>query len=137
MEPITLAMIILLGGMILGIALSVPVAVSMGLPSALAIVVLLGWDGAALTSGQRLFAASNSFSLLAIPFFILAGGLMNTGGIAQRLIDLAQVVAGRLPASLAQTTVGANAMFGTVSGASVASAAAVGSGLSPPVRRAG
>jgi len=130
-------MIVLLGGMIIGIALSVPVAVSMGLPSALAIVVLLGWDGAALTSGQRLFAASNSFSLLAIPFFILAGGLMNTGGIAQRLIDLAQIVAGRLPASLAQTTVVANAMFGTVSGASVASAAAVGSVLSPPMRRAG
>jgi tripartite ATP-independent transporter DctM subunit len=75
--------------------------------------------------------------LLAIPFFILAGGLMNTGGIAQRLIDLAQVLAGRLPASLAQTTVVANAMFGAVSGASVASAAAVGSVLSPPMRKAG
>lgn len=137
MEPITLAALILLGGMVIGIALGVPVAVAMGVPSALAIVVLLGWDGAALTSAQRLFAASNSFALLAIPFFILAGGLMNTGGIAQRLIDLAQVLAGRLPASLAQTTVVANAMFGAVSGASVASAAAVGSVLSPPMRKAG
>jgi tripartite ATP-independent transporter DctM subunit len=137
MEPITLATIILLGGIVIGILIGVPVAISMGLPSALAIVVLLGWDGAALTSAQRLFSASNSFALLAIPFFILAGGLMNTGGIAQRLIDLAQVVAGRLPASLAQTTVVANAMFGAVSGASVASAAAVGSVLSPPMRKAG
>src|SRR4051794_14449959 len=100
MEPVTLATIILLGGIVIGILIGVPVAISMGLPSALAIVVLLGWDGAALTSAQRLFSASNSFALLAIPFFILAGGLMNTGGIAQRLIDLAQVVAGRLPASL-------------------------------------
>ncbi|GAA1642371.1 TRAP transporter large permease [Georgenia ruanii] len=137
MEPVTLATIVLLGGIVIGILIGVPVAISMGLPSALAIVVLLGWDGAALTSAQRLFSASNSFALLAIPFFILAGGLMNTGGIAQRLIDLAQVVAGRLPASLAQTTVVANAMFGAVSGASVASAAAVGSVLSPPMRRAG
>lgn len=137
MEPAILAAIVLVGGFILGLALGAPVAVAMGLPSALAIVVLLGWDSGALTSAQRLFTASNSFALLAIPFFILAGGLMNTGGIAQRLIDLAQVVAGRLPASLAQTTVVSNAMFGAVSGASVASAAAVGSVLSPPMRKAG
>ncbi|MFD1505332.1 TRAP transporter large permease [Georgenia yuyongxinii] len=137
MEPVTLALIIFLAGIVIGIALGVPVAISMGLPAALAIVVLSGWEGAALTSAQKMFSGSNSFSLLAIPFFILAGGLMNTGGIAQRLIDLALVVAGRLPASLAQTTVVANAMFGTVSGASVASAAAVGSVLSPPMRRAG
>ncbi|TNC16570.1 TRAP transporter large permease [Georgenia sp. 311] len=137
MDPVTLATIILLGGIVVGIAIGLPVAISMGLPSALAIVVLLGWDGAALTSAQRLFTGSNSFALLAIPFFILAGGLMNTGGIATRLIDLAQVIAGRLPASLAQTTVVANAMFGAVSGASVASAAAVGSVMSPPMRKAG
>ncbi|QTG80343.1 TRAP transporter large permease [Arthrobacter crystallopoietes] len=137
MEPTTLAAIVLVGGFILGLMLGAPVAVAMGVPSALAIVVLLGWDAGALTSAQRLFTASNSFALLAIPFFILAGGLMNTGGIAQRLIDLAQVVAGRLPASLAQTTVVSNAMFGAVSGASVASAAAVGSVLSPPMRKAG
>ncbi|MPV37556.1 TRAP transporter large permease [Georgenia subflava] len=137
MEPVTLAIIIFLAGIVIGIALGVPVAVSMGLPAALAIVVLSGWEGAALTSAQRIVAGTNSFPLLAIPFFILAGGLMNTGGIAQRLIDLALVVAGRLPASLAQTTVVANAMFGTVSGASVASAAAVGSVLSPSMRRGG
>ncbi|WP_309124638.1 TRAP transporter large permease [Arthrobacter sp.] len=137
MEPITLAAIVLIGGIIIGLALGIPVAVAMGVPSALAIVVLLGWEAGALTSAQRVFTASNSFALLAIPFFILAGGLMNTGGIAQRLIDLAQVIAGRLPASLAQTTVVSNAMFGAVSGASVASAAAVGSVLSPPMRKAG
>lgn len=137
MEPVTLATIILLGGIALGIALGLPVAVSMGLPSALAVVVLLGWEGAALTSAQRVFTGSNSFALLAIPFFVLAGGLMNTGGIASRLIDFAQVIAGRMPASLAQTTVVANAMFGSVSGASVASAAAVGTAMSPRMRKEG
>lgn len=138
MDPqIILATVVLLGGIALGIAMGLPVAVSMGLPSTLAIVVMLDWDGAALTSAQRVFAGSNSFALLAIPLFILAGGLMNTGGIASRLIDLALVVAGRLPASLAQTTVVANAMFGAVSGASVASAAAVGTVLSPRMRKDG
>ena len=137
MDTVALTSIVLLGGIALGIAIGLPVAVAMGLPSAIAIVMLLGWEGAALTSAQRMFAGSNSFALLAIPFFILAGGLMNTGGIAGRLIDLAQVIAGRLPASLAQTTVVANAMFGSVSGASVASAAAVGTVLSPRMKKDG
>lgn len=137
MDTVALTSIVLLGGIALGIAIGLPVAVAMGLPSAIAIVMLLGWEGAALTSAQRMFAGSNSFALLAIPFFILAGGLMNTGGIAGRLIDLAQVIAGRLPASLAQTTVVANAMFGAVSGASVASAAAVGTVLSPRMKKDG
>ena len=137
MDTVALTSIVLLGGIALGIAIGLPVAVAMGLPSAIAIVMLLGWEGAALTSAQRMFAGSNSFALLAIPFFILAGGLMNTGGIAGRLIDLAQVIAGRLPASLAQTTVVANAMFGAVSGASVASAAAVGTVLSPRMKKEG
>jgi tripartite ATP-independent transporter DctM subunit len=136
-DNIALVSAVLLGGIALLIALGVPVAVSMAVPSAVAIGLLLGWEAASLTSAQRLFEASNSFSLLAIPFFILAGGLMNNGGIAGRLIDLAQVVAGRLPASLAQTTVVSNAMFGAVSGASVASAAAVGTVLSPRMREKG
>ena len=138
MDPLPLASIILIGGLALGIALGIPVAISMGLPSMLAILVLLGdFNGAALTSAQKVIGGSDSFALLAIPFFVLAGGLMNTGGIAQRLIDLALVLAGRLPASLAQTNVMANAMFGTVSGASVASAAAVGTVLTPSMKKEG
>lgn len=138
MDTITIiATVVLVGGIALGIAIGVPVAVSMGLPSALAVVILLDWEGASLTGAQQIFSASNNFALLAIPFFILAGGLMNTGGIASRLIDLALVIAGRLPASLAQTTVVANTMFGAVSGASVASAAAVGTVLTPRMRKDG
>jgi tripartite ATP-independent transporter DctM subunit len=137
MDTLALVSLVLLGGIALGIALGLPVAVAMGLPSAIAIALLLGWEGAALTSAQRMFAGTNSFALLAIPFFILAGGLMNTGGIAARLIDLAKVLSGRLPGSLAQTTVVANTMFGAVSGASVASAAAVGTVLSPRMKKEG
>ncbi|KGN31470.1 membrane protein [Knoellia sinensis KCTC 19936] len=137
MDNVALATTVLLVGIALLLMLGVPVAVSMAVPSAIAIAILLGTQGAALTSAQRLFAANNSFALLAIPSFILAGGLMNTGGIATRLIDLALVISGRLPASLAQTTVVANAMFGAVSGASVASAAAVGTVLSPRMKKEG
>lgn len=138
MDPITIiAIVVLLGGITVGIIIGLPVAVAMGLPSALAVLLLLDWNEAAFTGAQKIFGASNSFTLLAIPLFILAGGLMNTGGIASRLIDLALVIAGRLPASLAQTTVVANAMFGAVSGASVASAAAVGTVLTPRMRKEG
>lgn len=137
MDPASLTALILIVGMTVFIAMGVPVAVAIGLPSAVATVVLLGWEGASLASAQRLFASTNSFALLAIPFFVLAGGLMNTGGMAGRLIDFAQVVAGRLPASLAQTTVVANTLFGAVSGASVASAAAVGSVLGPRMKSDG
>ncbi|MGA4506965.1 TRAP transporter large permease [Propionibacteriaceae bacterium G1746] len=138
MDLVVIASIVLVAGMAILIALGVPVAVSMGLPSMVAMLILLGkFDAASLTAAQKVIAGSDSFALLAIPFFVLAGGLMNTGGIANRLIDFALVIAGRLPASLAQTTVVANAMFGTVSGASVASAAAVGSVLSPRMKKEG
>ena len=138
MDPIALASLVLIGGMVLGIAIGVPVAISMGLPSMLAILVLLGdFNGSALTAAQKVVAGSDSFALLAIPFFILAGGLMNTGGIATRLIDFALLIAGRMPASLAQTTAVATTMYGAVSVASVASAAAVGTVLSPRLKKEG
>src|SRR5699024_4059725 len=78
-----------------------------------------------------------SFSLLAVPLFILAGNIMNNGGIAQRLVDLALVIAGRVPGSLAHTNVLANMLFGSLSGSAVASAAAIGGTLHERQRKAG
>ncbi|PFG41244.1 tripartite ATP-independent transporter DctM subunit [Georgenia soli] len=137
MEPASLAGLILLVGIAVTILLSVPIAVGIGLSSVLAATALLGFDGAVLASSQRMFTGINSFSLLAIPFFVLAGVLMNNGGIAGRLIDAAKVLVGRMPASLAQTNVVANAMFGAVSGAAVAAAAAVGTVMTPRMRSEG
>ncbi|MEO7130285.1 MAG: TRAP transporter large permease [Dermatophilaceae bacterium] len=137
MDPIALAATVLVATIALGIFLSVPIAVSIGLGSFLAAVVLLDFDKAALVSAQRLFTGINSFTLLAIPFFVLAGVLMNTGGIAGRLIDAAKVMVGRMPASLAQTNVVANAMFGAVSGAAVAAAAAIGTVMTPRMEAEG
>ncbi|MDY3711554.1 MAG: TRAP transporter large permease, partial [Agathobaculum sp.] len=69
----------------------------------------------------------SKFSLTAIPFFILAGNLMNQGGIAKRLVDFVMALLGKLPGALLVTNVGANALFGAISGSASAAAAAVGS----------
>ena len=69
----------------------------------------------------------SKFSLTAIPFFILAGNLMNQGGIAKRLVDFVLAILGKLPGALLVTNVGANALFGAISGSASAAAAAVGS----------
>lgn len=137
MEPTTLAALILVVGIFVCLALAVPVAVAIGLPSLLATIAVLGVDSAVIAAPQRMFTAVNNFTLLAIPFFVLAGVLMNSGGIAGRLIDAAKVMVGRMPSSLAQTNVVANAMFGAVSGAAVAAAAAIGSVMSPRMAKEG
>jgi tripartite ATP-independent transporter DctM subunit len=131
MEPALIAGLILLIGITVLIILSVPIAVAIGIATLTASVVLFGFDRAALVAAQQTYSGINSFTLLAIPFFILAGVLMNNGGIAGRLIDAAKVLVGRMPGSLAQSNVVANALFGSVSGAAVAAAAAVGTVMGP------
>ena len=131
MEPSTIAGLILLFGIIIGIAFSLPIAVVIGGATFLAAVTLLGTEEAVLVMAQRMFTGINSFPLLAIPLFVLAGVIMNNGGIAGRLVDAAKVLTGRMPASLAQTNIVANSLFGAVSGAAVAAAAAVGTVMNP------
>lgn len=131
MDIATLSGLILVFGIAILLLLSVPISVAVGLSSAAAAAVALGYDNAVLTSAQQMYRGINSFTLLAIPFFVLAGVIMNNGGIALKLINAAKVLVGRAPGSLAQTNVAANAMFGSVSGSAVASVAAVGSTMSP------
>ena len=130
--------------MILGVVFTlllffgVPVSFCIGIGTVLALfTVTPSIDTALIVSAQRVASSLDSFTLVAIPLFILAGGLMNTGGIALRLIDLAKVLVGWLPGSLAQISVVANALFGAISGSAVASAASVGSTMSPLQRKAG
>lgn len=137
MDPAIIAGIILLVGIVVLLALAVPIAVAVGFSAFVALAVVIGPEPASFVGAQRLFTGINSFTLLAIPFFILAGELMNTGGIAARLIDAAKVLVGRMPGSLAQTNVVANALFGSVSGAAVASAAAIGTVMGPRQREEG
>src|SRR5690606_10087988 len=101
MEPVTLAALVLLFGIAVSIALGFPIAVGIGLSSFAAATVFLGVERAVFLTAQRMFTGTNSFPLLAIPLFVLAGSLMNSGGIAGRLIDAAKVTTGRMPSSLA------------------------------------
>ena len=91
----------------------------------------MDFDVAVLTGAQRIFSGISVFSLLAIPFFILAGNIMNKGGIAIRIINLAKVITGRTPGALAQTNVLANMLFGAISGSGTAAASAMGSIIGP------
>ncbi|WP_066461382.1 TRAP transporter large permease [Sanguibacter suarezii] len=131
MDVAALAALILVVGVFGFLLLGAPISVAVGLSSALAMVSALGFENGMLTSAQQMFRGINNFSLLAIPFFVLAGVIMNNGGIALRLINAAKVLVGRMPGSLAQTNVAANALFGAVSGSAVAAVAAVGSTMGP------
>lgn len=137
LSPAAVAALILIIGIVVLIIASVPVAVAIGLPSLIAAMAVLGPENAAQAVAQRMFTGTNSFTLLAIPFFVLAGSLMNSGGIAARLIDAAKVLVGRMPAAMANTNIAANGLFGAVSGAAVAAASAVGTVMTPKMREEG
>ena len=105
----------------------VPISYSIGISSLIAILQTVPLDVSVITGAQRIFVGMSKFSLTAIPFFILAGNLMNQGGIAKRLVDFVMAILGKLPGALLVTNVGANALFGAISGSASAAAAAVGS----------
>lgn len=109
------------------LTVGVPISYAIGISSLSAILLVVPLDVAVLTAAQRTFVGMSKFSLTAIPFFILAGNLMNQGGIAKRLVEFVLAILGKLPGSLMVTNVGANALFGAISGSASAAAAAVGS----------
>ncbi|WP_027643767.1 TRAP transporter large permease [Enterocloster clostridioformis] len=125
---VAIVMVILL---VVMLAAGIPIGVGIGLSSAVSMICMLPGNVAFATSAQRIFAGSNSFSLIAIPFFILAGNIMNNGGIALRLVNCAKVLGGKMPGSLAQANVIANMLFGAISGSGAAAAAAIGSTMGP------
>ncbi len=122
-EALTIVLVVLAGLLIIG----VPISYAIGISSLSAILLVVPLDVSVLTAAQRTFVGMSKFSLTAIPFFILAGNLMNQGGIAKRLVDFVLAVLGKLPGALLVTNVGANALFGAISGSASAAAAAVGS----------
>lgn len=121
------ALLVILIVMLVLLFIGVPVAYSIGISSLAAILMVIDLDVAVLTAAQRTFVGMSKFSLTAIPFFVLAGNLMNQGGIAKRLVDFVLAILGKLPGALLVTNVGTNALFGAISGSASAAAAAVGS----------
>lgn len=122
-QALAVILIVLASLLIIG----VPIAFSIGIASIVTIMSTVPLNVAVLTAAQRTFVGMSSFTLTAIPFFILAGNFMNEGGIAKRLVDFVMAILGKLPGALLVTNVGANALFGAISGSASAAAAAVGS----------
>lgn len=120
------SLIIILAVLAVLLAIGVPISYSIGISALIAILQTVPLDVSVVTAAQRTFVGMSKFSLTAIPFFILAGNLMNQGGIAKRLVDFVNAILGRLPGALLVTNVGANALFGAISGSASAAAAAVG-----------
>lgn len=119
------------------LVLGVPIAFSIGIAGILTMLVGIDFLPALTTFSHRMATGLNSFALLAIPFFILAGNLMNSGGIAIRLIDFARVLVGGIPGGVAMVNVLANMLFGAISGSAAASASAIGSIMHPEMKKEG
>lgn len=117
--------------------IGVPIAFCIGIATLLTMLVSIPFDPAVTTVAQRMATGLDSFTLLAIPFFILAGQIMNQGGIARRLIDLAKSIVGMLPGGLAYVHVVAAMLFGSISGSAVATASAIGGFMGPQMEKEG
>ena len=132
-----IGIIVLIVSFLFLLIVGVPIAYSIGISGILTMLVSIDSLPAFATFAQRMATGLDSFALLAIPFFILAGNIMNSGGIAIRLINLARVLVGRLPASLAFVNVFANMLFGAISGSAAASASAIGAIMGPEMKKEG
>lgn len=128
---------ILISSFFILIALSVPITVSLALSSFLTLVVNVIFISSVTTVAQRMINGLDSFTLLAIPFFILAGQIMNSGGIATRLIDFAKALVGPLRGGLLFVNILACTLFGAISGSAAAAASAIGSLLTGKMEKEG
>ncbi len=132
-----LEVFVLVFSFIILLIIGVPIAFSIGISGILTMLVSIDMIPALTTFSQRMGTGLNSFALLAIPFFILAGNIMNSGGIAIRLIDFARVLVGGIPGGVAMVNVLANMLFGAISGSAAASASAIGSIMQPEMKKEG
>lgn len=123
------AMFIVFGALIVA---GVPVSFAIGLASLLGIISL---DIPIVVAAQRMFAGLDAYTLLAIPFFILAGNLMDSGGISKRLIKLSSALVGHIRGGLAMVCVVASMLFGCVSGSASAACAAIGPVMIPGMEK--
>jgi len=119
------------------LSIGVPVAWSIGISSLLTMMVGIPAIPAFTTVAQRMATGLDSFALLAIPFFVLAGQIMNRGGIARRLVKFAKALVGALPGGLAHVNIIAAMLFGAIAGSAAAAASAIGSFMTGEMEKAG
>lgn len=126
--------LLVVGLFLLFIAVGVPIAFSLGLSALIYLLVA----GVPLTViPQTMFAGLDSFVMLAIPAFILAGNLMNAGGITNRIIDFANALVGHIRGGLALTNVASSLGFGGISGTALSDTASIGSVMIPAMKKQG
>ncbi|MGQ9371173.1 TRAP transporter large permease [Azospirillum sp. ST 5-10] len=128
------SLVVLFGAFFLFLALGTAISVGLALSGIFTLSLQIDADALSATVGGQIFNGLNNFGFLALPFFVLAGAIMNQCGIARRLIDLAMVIGKRIPGSLWQTNVLANMLFGCLSGSGIAAATAIGSIVAPIAR---
>lgn len=129
LELVNVLLLIVCFGVLL--LLGVPIAFSIGIATIITLLLSMDFIPALLTVAQRMTIGVDSFALLAIPFFILAGQLIHHGGMARRMIDFAKALMGGVRGGLAYVIIMACILFGAISGSAVAAAAAIGGFMIP------
>src|SRR5690606_1831879 len=126
---------LLFGLLIVLFLINIPIAVALGLAS---MIVLMIQDNVPLmVVVQKMFTSTDSFTLMAVPFFILAGKLMEVGGISKRLVDFAMTIVGRMHGGLAMVSVVTCMFFAAISRSGAATTAAVGAIMIPAMVQKG
>lgn len=123
--------LVLLGVFLALGALGVPLALCIVAAALAAVVLVAPFDLALFAAAQKMTSSLDSFTLLAVPFFILSGVMMNSGGIAVRLVNFAKLIVGRIPGSLTQTNIAGNMLFGCISGSAIAASTSIGGVMIP------
>ncbi|MCQ1061161.1 TRAP transporter large permease subunit [Photobacterium sp. ZSDE20] len=112
-----------------------PIALGLAFSGMITLSLFIESADLVATVGEKIFGSLDNFGFLALPFFILAGNIMNQGGIAQRLINLAMLLGKRIPGTLWQANILGNILFGSISGSSLAAATAIGGIVSPMAKK--
>lgn len=135
-DPI-LASCILIAVFVVLLAMGSPIGICIVIASFSTMMLVLPFDVAMFSTAQKMFSSLDSFALLAVPFFVLSGVIMNSGGIASRLVNFAKLFTGKLPGSLSYTNIVGNMIFGAISGSAIAASTSIGGVMVPMSAREG
>ncbi|EGG7418770.1 TRAP transporter large permease [Salmonella enterica] len=119
------------------LAMGAPIGICIVIASFSTMMLVLPFDISMFATAQKMFSSLDSFTLLAVPFFVLSGVIMNSGGIAARLVNFAKLFTGKLPGSLSYTNIVGNMMFGAISGSAIAASTSIGGVMVPMSAREG
>ncbi|EBL0969817.1 TRAP transporter large permease [Salmonella enterica] len=119
------------------LAMGAPIRICIVIASFSTMMLVLPFDISMFATAQKMFSSLDSFALLAVPFFVLSGVIMNSGGIAARLVNFAKLFTGKLPGSLSYTNIVGNMMFGAISGSAIAASTSIGGVMVPMSAREG